>query len=132
RAELHEILLEFIFPLVGEHAFADLIARLVELENLRGCRRLELENLESALRADDLRHLAGFEPLDQLAKISRDFAHIQRTDQAAVRLGRRIRDFGRDLLERLATCDALADLLRLRLRSVVCCGIDAARIRWNV
>src|SRR3954469_1507056 len=41
-AQLDEILLELVAALVGDHALADLLASLVELENLRRRRRLEL------------------------------------------------------------------------------------------
>jgi len=81
------------------------IARLVELENLRRRRRLELQNLIPALRADDRRHLSGLQPFDHLSDAS---LHITHKKEKIFRVGvRSTRAF--DCLLRAAPAEELVE-----------------------
>ena len=94
------------------HLVGDQVAH--ALERLRRCRlqRLELENLEAARRPQRLGHVARLHLVDQLLQRGRDFGEVDRPDQPAVGLGRRGRDFGRDLGEVLAADDPRANAPR--------------------
>src|SRR5262252_2364021 len=132
RSQLLDVLLEFRLALVGEHALADLLARLVERKHLRRGHRVQLQQLVAAGDADRLADVARLHFLDHLAQVWCDVVDAQRADQPAVRLRRRIGELAGQPVEGFAAGrHAPADVLRFGQGGFVRADVDAFWIGWR-